>query len=97
MLFRLDANNINMVLDRTNFDDSPTLLWSTDSLGDADHQLYLSVNSLQPNGSLALDYLEYVLPLLHFVTRILFNSLLLSGLRIRLERASIPSGPGQTP
>ena len=62
MLFRLDANNTNVVLGGTNIDDGPTLIWSADNLGDSDHQLYLSVSSLQQNGSVAVDYLEYVLP-----------------------------------
>ena len=73
MLFRLDANNTNLVLNGTNFDDGPTLVWSADNLRDGDHQLYLYVSSLRQNGSVALDYLEYVVPLLHFVTKIVFQ------------------------
>ena len=53
----------------TNFDDGPTLVWSADNLGDGDHQLWVLVALLPQNGSVAVDYLEYVLPLLHFVTR----------------------------
>ena len=75
MLFRLDASNTNLVLNSTNFDDGPTLVWSADNLGDGDHQLYLSVSSLQQNGSVAVDYLEYVLPLLQSVPGVVFQQL----------------------
>ena len=61
MQFRLDANDANTVLNGTNFNDGPTLIWSADNLGDGDHQLYVHVISLQQNGSVAVDYLEYVL------------------------------------
>ena len=73
LLFRLDVNNTNVALDGTNFDDGPTLVWSADNLGDGDHQLYMYVNSLQQNGSVAVDYVEYVVPLLQCVTGIVFQ------------------------
>ena len=73
MLFRLDGNDANMVLNGTNFDNGPALVWSAENLEDGDHQLYMLVGSLQQNGSVAVDYLEYVLPSLHFVTRAVFQ------------------------
>ena len=73
MLFRFDGNDTNVALNGTNFDDGPTLIWSTDNLGDGDHQLSVWINSLQQNGSVAVDYFEYVIPLLQFVTRIVFQ------------------------
>ena len=73
MLFRLDAHDTNVALNGTNFESGPTLVWSADNLGDGDHQLYVYINSLQQNGSVAVDYFEYVLPLLHFITRIVFQ------------------------
>ena len=66
-MFRLDGNGTNVVLNGTNSDDGPTLVWSADNMGDGDHQLYMLVGPLQQNGSVAVDYLEYVLPSLHFV------------------------------
>ena len=74
MDIELDENSSTTVsLNGTSFDDGPTLVWSADTLGDGDHQFYLVVGSLQQNGSVAVDYIEYVLPLLHFVTRIVFQ------------------------
>ena len=99
MLFRLDGINANVSLNGTDLDDGPTLVWSADNLEDGDHQLWVVVNSLKQNGSLAVDYLEYVAPLLRFVTRTVLQRdfcFLISGLRIRLETASILSGLGQT-
>ena len=72
-MFRLDGNGANVVLNGTNSDDGPTLVWSANGLGDGDHEIYLSVGPLQQNGSFAVDYLEYVLPSLHFVPRIVFR------------------------
>ena len=69
MQFRLDGSNANVSLNGTKLDDGPTLVWRADNLGDGDHQLWVVVNSLQQNGSVAVDYFEYVVPLLHFVTR----------------------------
>ena len=46
-----------------------------DNLGDGDHQLLVVVRSLQQNGSLAVDYFECVVPLLPFVTCIMFQQL----------------------
>ena len=71
--FRLDGNTTSMSLNDTNFDDGPTLVWSADNLEDGDHQLYVYVYSLQQNGSFVVDYLEYVVPSLHFVTRIVLQ------------------------
>ena len=71
--FRLDGNITSMSLNDTNFDSGPTLVWNANNLRDADHQLYVYVNSLQENGSIVVDYLEYVVPSLHFVTRIVFQ------------------------
>ena len=98
MLFRLDVNNTNVELNGTNFEDGPTLVWGADNLVDGDHQLYVYVNSLQENGSVAVDYVEYVVPLLQLVTGYCVpTGIVLSGLRIYLATASIFSGPGQTP
>ena len=69
MGFQLDVNSTIVSLNGTNFDDGPTLLWRTDYLGDGDHQLLVNVTSLQQNGSVAVDYFEYVVPLLHFSIR----------------------------
>ena len=71
--FRLDANDTNVALNGTNFNDGPALVWSADNLGDGDHQLWVVVNSLQQNGSVAVDHFEYVLHLHHFVTRNVFQ------------------------
>ena len=73
MLFRLDGSSANVALNGTNVDDGPKLVWSADNLGDGDHQLWVVINSLQQNGSLAVDYLEYVVPLLQLVTGIVFQ------------------------
>ena len=73
MLFRLDVNSTIVSLNGTNFDDGPKLVWNADNLGDGDHQLWVYVNSLQQNGSVVVDYFEYVVSLLHFVTRIVFQ------------------------
>ena len=73
MRFRLDVNNTIVSLNGTNVDDGPTLVWSVDNLGDGDHQLWVVINSLQQNGSVAVDYLEYVVPLLNFVTGFVFQ------------------------
>ena len=73
MQFRLDAYDTNVALNGTNCDDGPTLIWSVDNLGDGDHQLWVVVNSLQQNGSVVVDYFEYVAPLLQFGPRIMFQ------------------------
>ena len=73
MQFQLDVNNTIVPLNGTNVDDGPKLVWNADNLGDGDHQLWVVVNSLQQNGSVAVDYFEYVVPLLHFVTRSMFQ------------------------
>ena len=62
-----------MSLNGTNFGDGSKLVWDADNLGDGDHQLNVVVNSLPQNGSVAVDYFEYVVPSLHFVTRIVFQ------------------------
>ena len=49
-----------------------TLVWNADNLGDGDHQLYATVTSLQHMG-FGVDYFEYVVPLLHVVTRIVLQ------------------------
>jgi hypothetical protein len=96
--FRLDTNNTIVSLNGTNFNDGPTHVWNANNLGDEDHQLLVVVNSLQQNGVVAVDYFEYVIPLLHFVIVSMSQLfLLLSGLKIRLDTALIFSGPGQTP
>ena len=71
--FRLDVNSTTVSLNGTNFDDGPNLVWNADNLGDGDHQLLVYVNSLRQNGSVAVDYFEYAVPLLHFVTRSVFQ------------------------
>src|SRR5258706_2668397 len=71
--FRLDGINSNIPLNGTNFNNGPTTVFSADNLGDGDHQLFVYIISLQQNGSVAVDYFEYVIPLLHFVTGNLFR------------------------
>ena len=73
MQLRLDVNTTIVSLNGANFDDGPKLIWNVDNLGDGDHQVLVYVNSLQQNGIVAVDYFEYVLPLLHAVTRIVFQ------------------------
>ena len=73
MQFRLDGNIQSMPLNDTNFDSGPKLVWNTNNLKDGDHQLYVYVTSLQQNGSIAVDYLEYVVPSLHLVTKVVFQ------------------------
>ena len=70
MQFRLDDNRSDVSLNGTNFADGPTRLWSVDYLEDSDHQLFVNVKSLKQNGTVAVDYFEYGVPLLHFITRI---------------------------
>ena len=72
-MFRLDVNNTFVSLNGTNFDNGPTLLWSMDNLQDGDHQLFVTIGSLEQGGFLAVDYFEYVVPLLLFVTCITFQ------------------------
>ena len=67
--FQLDVNSTIVLLNATNFDAGPTLLWRTDYLGDGDHQLLVNITSLQQNGSVAVDYFEYVIALLYFAIR----------------------------
>ena len=64
---------MSVLLNDTNFDDGPTLLWNAGNLGDDDHQLFVSVYSLEQNGFVVLDYLEYVVPSLHFLTKTVFQ------------------------
>ena len=70
--FELDgSNNPNTSLANlrdTNLDNGPTLVWRADTLGDGDHHLWVYVSLLARNGSVAVDYFEYVVTLLHFVT-----------------------------
>ena len=73
MSFSLDVNGTDVPLNGTVFDDSPKLVWGTENLGDGDHQLFMNVTSLQQNGSVAVDYFEYVVPSLYFVTRTVFQ------------------------
>ena len=73
MSFVLDVNSTDLPLNGTNLADGPKLVWGVDNLGDGDHQVLVYVNSLQQNGIVAVDYFEYVLPLLHVVTRIVFQ------------------------
>ena len=73
MEFQLDLNRTFVSLDGTSYDNGPTLIWSADTLGDGDHQLLVYVGSLQQNGIVMVDYFEYVLLLLHFVTRIVLH------------------------
>jgi len=56
--FRLDGNNTNVSLNGTNFAGGPTRVYSADNLADGDHQLFVYVNSLQQNGTVAVDYFE---------------------------------------
>jgi hypothetical protein len=39
---------------------------------EGDHQLYVYVDSLQPNGTVAVEYFEYVVHVLQFATIIVF-------------------------
>ena len=73
MQLRLDVNTTIVLLNGANFDNGPKLIWNVDNLGDGDHQVLVYANSLQQNGIVAVDYFEYVLPLLHVVTRIVFQ------------------------
>ena len=60
-MFRLDNNDVRSVsLNGTNFDDGPALIWSAYNLGDGDHQLWAIVRGLKQNGSVMVDYFEYV-------------------------------------
>ena len=70
MVFQLDSNETSVDLYDTNFDEGPTLIWSNNNLGDGDHQLSAFVKGLPQNGSVAIDYFEYVVPLL---TRTVFQ------------------------
>ena len=74
MGFQLDVKNTTVLLNSTNVDDGPKLLWNADNLGDGDHQLFVFINGQlqQQNGGVEVDYFEYVVPLLHIVTRIVF-------------------------
>ena len=56
--FLLDVNRTVVSLNGTNFDEGSKLLWNADNLGDVDHQLWVVVDSLQQNGSVAVDYFE---------------------------------------
>ena len=58
--FRVDGNNTNVSLNGTNFANGPTPIFSSDIMEDGDHQLFVYINSLQKNGTLAVDYFEYV-------------------------------------
>ena len=99
LLFLLDGvNSTTVTLNGTSFNDGPQLVWNADNLGDGDHQLYAVINSLSQNGNVMVDYFEYVASSLHFCHKnCVTKGFLLLGLRIRLETASILSGPGQTP
>ena len=72
-MFRLDGHITFRSMNGTPFDDGPTVVWSAANLEDGDHQLYVYVYSLAQNGSVAVDYFVYVVPLLHLVTRIVFQ------------------------
>jgi len=72
LLFRLDGNNTNVSLNGTDFANGPTSIFSSGIMEEGDHQLLVYINSLQQNGTVngtvAVDYFEYVVPLLHSVT-----------------------------
>ena len=72
MQFRLDGINSNVPLTGTNFDNGHTTVFIADNLGDGDHQLFVYIISLEQNGTVAVDYFEYVIPSLHSVTRVIF-------------------------
>ena len=98
LYFQLDGGSTFVPLNNTNLDDGTTLVWNSGNFGDGDHQLFWLVNTLVPNATVVLDYLEYVLPLLHFFLQELgVNSFAASGLKIRQDWALIPYGRGQTP
>ena len=73
MEFQLDFYSVVVSLNGTSFDDGPKLVWNADNVGDGDHQLLVYISSLPPDGIIAVDHFEYVLPLLHFVTRIVLH------------------------
>jgi hypothetical protein len=73
VLFRVDGNDVDMTLNNTNFADGPKPIFSADNLGDGDHDLFVLINSLQPNGTIAVDYIEYVILLLPFFTITVFQ------------------------
>ena len=70
MSFHLDVNSADVPLNGTN---GPELIWGADNLGDGDHQLFMNVTSLQRNGTVAVYYFEYVVPLLYLVTGTVFQ------------------------
>lgn len=88
---------MDIPLNGTKFDDGPTLLFAPPKMEDGDHQLFVYIESLKQNGTVAVDYFEYVTRL---TPRRPNNSVpstsLIPGLRIYLDGASIFSGPGQT-
>ena len=74
MQVRLDDDHSTIVpVNGTNPDDGPKLVWGVDDLRDGDHQFALYVKSLQEDGFILVDYFEYVVPSLHFATRIVFQ------------------------
>jgi hypothetical protein len=75
LLFRLDGNNTNVPLNGTNFADGPMPLYNSGIMEDGDHQLLVFINSLQQNGTVAVDFFEYVVPSHHSVIIIVFYQL----------------------
>lgn len=72
LLFRLDGNNTNVPLNGTRFADGPASVFRSGVMKDGDHQLLVYINSLEQNGSVAVDYIEYDTPLLPSDTTIVF-------------------------
>ena len=70
MEFQLDVNITIVSLNYTRLGEGTKLLWNADNLGDGDHQLWMAVRQ---NGMVVVDYFEYVVPLLHFVTGLVFQ------------------------
>jgi len=94
--FRLDGRNLERSSNGTNFADGPTPVFTALNLEDGDHQLFVYVISLQQNGTVAVDYFEYVPPYSTSSQESCSNNHLVSVLRIRLDGASTFSGQGQT-
>ena len=74
-----------MQLNGTEFAKESSLIFSRDSMTDGDHQLFVVIESLKVNGSIAVDYFECVAPLITFYSR---NSALKVSLLLSIENSS---------
>jgi hypothetical protein len=62
MKFQLDGKDTYTQLNSTNPVDESNLAFGSETMEDGDHQLLGSIESLQQNGSITLDYFECVVP-----------------------------------